>query len=91
MKYAIILCPRCGAVRYVKAGQKTAKCFECNYRITIIKQGRLNPELRILRIVNSPKTAVEIVKKLKATNYPRFFDTTKVRGLKKFRKWFREK
>jgi len=89
--WLVILCPRCGEARYVKAGYKTCKCFKCNYRITIIKNGILNPELRVLKIVNSPKEASYEVRKLKLTPYPRIFDTSKVRGLKKFRKWFQAK
>lgn len=29
------MCPVCGAVRYAKKGQKTARCFKCGYRITV--------------------------------------------------------
>ena len=89
--YIVILCPRCGEPRYVRVGVKTAKCFKCNYRIPLIKNGQRNREIRIMKVTKSYREAVEIVKKLKATYYPRMYDTSKTRGLKKFRKWFQGK
>jgi len=71
MTYIIFYCPKCGEPRYCRLGYKTAKCFKCNYRIPIVKDGRLNPKVKIVKIVEDVKTAREIVKKLKVVRWKR--------------------
>ena len=71
MRYAVIICPKCGSPRYIRIGVKTAKCFKCNYRIPIVKNGRLNRNVKIVKIVEDVKTAREIVKKLKVVRWKR--------------------
>jgi DNA-directed RNA polymerase subunit M/transcription elongation factor TFIIS len=56
----VILCPRCGSVRYSKGGQKTAACFKCGHRI------KLDPmKVRIIFKTDKRREAIEAVKKYK--------------------------
>ena len=58
--YIVLLCPRCGSVRYAKEGQKTAQCLRCGYKIP------LNPlKVKILLRTRSREAAVEAVKRFK--------------------------
>lgn len=58
--YVIFVCPKCGAIRYAREGQKTAGCFECGYQI------RLDPtKVRILAKAEKSKDALEAVQELK--------------------------
>ena len=65
MRYAVIICPKCGSPRYIRIGVKTAKCFKCNYRIPIVKNGVRNRGIIIVKVTNSLREAIETVKKLK--------------------------
>ena len=56
----VILCPRCGSVRYSKGGQKTAACFKCGHKI------KLDPmKVRIIFKTDKRREAIEAVKKYK--------------------------
>ena len=58
--YLVLVCPRCGSVRYVREGQKTAQCLRCGYRIV------LNPlKVRVLMRTRSREAAMEAVKRYK--------------------------
>ncbi|MCW4019745.1 MAG: DUF1922 domain-containing protein [Candidatus Bathyarchaeota archaeon] len=61
--YIVFLCPRCGAVRYARAGQRTAKCFECGYKIPL-SAGKTRILLRTRRV----EDAMEAVKRYKEKN-----------------------
>jgi len=54
------MCPKCGALRYAKAGQKTALCFGCGYQIPL----DLN-KIRVLFKTERVKKAIEAVQKYK--------------------------
>lgn len=58
--YIVILCPRCGSIRYAEDWRKTAKCFNCGYRIRL-----RDPEVRILYKTGRRDEAVEAVKRYK--------------------------
>ena len=75
--YLVILCPKCGSVRYVKEGQKTALCLRCDYRII------LNPlKIRILLRTESREAALEAVKKYKMRAAK---TSNKIKRIKEFR------
>ena len=77
--YLILLCPRCGSVRYVKEGQKTALCLRCGYRMP------LNPlKVRILLRTRSREAATEAVKKYKM-KVAKAREKTKKRGARTLR------
>ncbi|MCS7119862.1 MAG: DUF1922 domain-containing protein [Candidatus Bathyarchaeota archaeon] len=59
-RYLIFSCPRCGAVRYAKQGQRTAECFTCGLKISI-QDSRTKVLLRTDRL----DEAIEAVKKYK--------------------------
>jgi len=54
--YLVFVCLRCGAVRYAKAGQKSALCFGCGYRVTID-----STKIRILFKTRDREKAMEAV------------------------------
>jgi DNA-directed RNA polymerase subunit M/transcription elongation factor TFIIS len=54
------MCPKCGAIRYARESQKTAKCFGCGYQIL------LEPtKVRILAKARRSKEAIAAVQELK--------------------------
>lgn len=58
--YLVFMCPKCGALRYAKASQKTALCFGCGYQIP------LDPnKIRVLFRTDSSEEAIEAVQKYK--------------------------
>ena len=58
--YLIFICPRCGAIRYAREGQKTARCFECGYQVP------LDPtKVRVLAKAEKSKEAIAVVQELK--------------------------
>ena len=58
--YLVLMCPRCGSIRYAREGQKTAKCFECGYQIP------LDPtKVRILAKAEKSREAIAAVQELK--------------------------
>jgi len=58
--YLVVLCPRCGSVRYSKGGQKTASCFKCRHKI------KLDPEkVQIIFKTDNRREAIEAVKRYK--------------------------
>jgi len=60
-RYIVFICPRCGTPRYAREGQKTAKCFSCEFRVP------LDPlKTRILLRTESLRIARETVEQYKA-------------------------
>ncbi|MHA1730118.1 MAG: DUF1922 domain-containing protein [Promethearchaeota archaeon] len=59
--YKIIRCNKCGLPQYVKEGQKTRKCPNCNKTINLRK-------VIVLERTNDLKSAVLLVQKLKMDN-----------------------
>jgi len=54
------MCPKCGSIRYAREGQKTARCFECGYQIS------LDPtKVRILAKAEKSREAIVAVQELK--------------------------
>lgn len=58
--YLVFMCPRCGAIRYARKGQKTAGCFECGYQIPLDAT-----KVRILARVEKSREAIAAVQELK--------------------------
>ncbi|MEM2577722.1 MAG: DUF1922 domain-containing protein [Candidatus Bathyarchaeia archaeon] len=59
--YIIFACPKCRMIRYVREGQKTAKCLKCGCQV------KIHPDkILILARAKDAKEAVEMVKALKA-------------------------
>jgi len=58
--YLVFVCPRCGAVRYAKEGQKAAQCFRCGFRIPLG-----SPKTRILVKTRTVDEAIEAVRSYK--------------------------
>ncbi|MEM2509459.1 MAG: hypothetical protein QXY40_01285 [Candidatus Methanomethylicia archaeon] len=54
----MLLCPFCKSPRIVRANQKTALCYTCNKRFSILK-------CRKLYSSDNLKVAMEILKKVK--------------------------
>jgi len=81
----VIMCARCGHPRVVRDSQATYQCFNCKYR------GKVS-EARVLHRTYSLREAVHLVQKVKemiAKGEIRVvYDTSRVRGRRKFRGWF---
>ena len=58
--YLVFMCPKCGSLRYVRAGQKTARCFKC--RSTVLVNPR---KIRIVYKTDSREQAIIALQKLK--------------------------
>ena len=58
--YLVFMCPRCGSIRYAKEGQKTARCFECSYQISLD-----STKVRILAKAEKSRDATAAVQELK--------------------------
>jgi len=54
--YLVFVCPKCGALRYAKAGQKNALCFGCGYKVPID-----STKIRILFKTKDREKAMEVV------------------------------
>ena len=59
-RYLVFACPRCGTFRYAKEGQKTARCFTCDYQTSLDSH-----KTRIFLKTESRKQAIEAVKRYK--------------------------
>jgi ribosomal protein L37AE/L43A len=65
--YLIIMCPKCGEVRFAKKSQKTAQCFKCGHRIPVD-----SAKTKILTKTNNTKEAITIVQEYKMQKKSRF-------------------
>ncbi len=59
-RYLVVMCPRCGALRYAESSQKTALCFGCNYHMSLDAA-----KIRILLKTDKREEAVKAVQKYK--------------------------
>jgi len=59
MTYLVVLCPRCGEPRYVKAGRRSVRCLKCGAASELERVVRL-------REVGNVMEAVHLVQQLKA-------------------------
>jgi len=68
--YLIIICPKCGGIRYCRSDQKWASCSYCGKTFQI-RNPKGNPKVSILHRIDRVEKARDFVSLLKLRRYVR--------------------